>query len=333
MISVIIPVYNTNVYLRQCVESVIAQTYKKLEIILVDDGSTDDSGTLCDHLAARDERIKVIHQPNGGAGAARNTGIKAAKGEFVAFVDSDDWIDPEMLEYMREKLRRTGSDIAVCGFRYEYRHRTDVKGPMPAPAVYETQEVMKMLMEQKYIHSLPCNKLFRREMLDGTFFAEDRRHYETGIALLRWFANARQFAVDCVPFYHCRMRRRGRLGSNDPAAYFDKLLSVIDQVNFLEENQPHIYTRYALFGFVIKQAVETATDIVRLCNKNPDVPDYLYKIREVARPYLEEALPELPAGLRRKFLRLCKSVESFRRHALLTTLLRRSLPHYSDYFA
>lgn len=319
--------------MRQCIDSVLAQTCTDLEIILVDDGSTDGSGAICDQLAARDERIRVLHRQNGGAGAARNAGIKAATGEYVAFVDSDDWIDPGMLEYMLEKLVRTGSDVAICGFSYDYQHHTEVKGPMPSPAVYDAQDVMKMLMEQRYIHSLPCNKLFRREVLAGTMFAEDRRNYESGIALMRWFANADRFAIDCVPFYHYRMRRNCILTTNSPAAYFDKLLSVIDQVRFLEEKQPHLYSRYTLYSFVIKQAVQTATDIVRRCRRDPELIDYLTKIRETARPFLEEALPELPAGLRRSFLRLCKSADVFRRHTLLTSLLTRSsIPHASDCF-
>ena len=106
MISVIIPVYNVESYLKRCVDSVRQQTYIDLEIILVDDGSTDDSGKLCDNLAAEDNRIRVIHKENGGASSARNTGIDNAKGEYIGFVDSDDIVSEDLYMHLFELLRQ-----------------------------------------------------------------------------------------------------------------------------------------------------------------------------------------------------------------------------------
>ena len=114
MISVIVPVYNAEAYLEECVESVLTQSYINMELILVDDGSTDGSGELCDALAEHDKRIVVIHRENGGVSAARNTGLDAAKGKMVAFVDCDDYILPGMYETMIKKMRETGARIAVC---------------------------------------------------------------------------------------------------------------------------------------------------------------------------------------------------------------------------
>ena len=98
LISVIVPVYNAGVYLEKCVNSILDQTFTDYELILVDDGSTDQSGALCDEFAQKDPRVLVIHQKNAGSSAARNAGIKASKGSFLSFVDSDDWVDPDFLE-------------------------------------------------------------------------------------------------------------------------------------------------------------------------------------------------------------------------------------------
>lgn len=114
-ISVIIPVYKVEKYLSKCLESVINQTYKNLEIILVDDGSPDKSGEICDKYASRDERIKVIHKENGGVARARNTGLDAASGDYIGFVDSDDWIEPDMYELLINNATKYDADISMCG--------------------------------------------------------------------------------------------------------------------------------------------------------------------------------------------------------------------------
>ena len=118
LISVIVPVYNVAQYLERCVESLSAQTYWNLEIIMVDDGSTDASGSLCDSFQWTDDRIRVIHQPNGGLSAARNAGIQASKGEYLTFVDSDDYVADEYVETLYRTLTRGEADMAVCGFAW-----------------------------------------------------------------------------------------------------------------------------------------------------------------------------------------------------------------------
>ncbi|MCF2653180.1 glycosyltransferase family 2 protein [Anaeromassilibacillus senegalensis] len=116
MVSVIIPVYNIEVYLRECVESVLAQTYENFELILVDDGSKDNSPAICDEFAQLDSRVVVIHKENEGPSATRNRGIEAAQGEFIVFVDSDDRIHPQMLEKMTAAMTRYQTDLCICGF-------------------------------------------------------------------------------------------------------------------------------------------------------------------------------------------------------------------------
>ena len=113
-ISVIVPVYKVEPYLRKCLDSIINQTYRNLQIILVDDGSPDNCGAICDEYASKDSRIEVIHQENGGVSAARNAGLKLAAGDYIGWVDSDDWIEPDMYAYMLENMQKYEADIAVC---------------------------------------------------------------------------------------------------------------------------------------------------------------------------------------------------------------------------
>ncbi len=126
-ISIIVPVYNVEELLPRCVESIMAQTKKSLEIILVDDGATDGSGAVCDEYAKKDERIKVIHKPNGGLTSAWKAGAEAAKGMYLGFVDSDDWIDEDMYQRMWESVCKYNSDVVVCGLIFDYEDKAIAK--------------------------------------------------------------------------------------------------------------------------------------------------------------------------------------------------------------
>lgn len=118
LLSVIVPVYNVDKYLKRCLDSILSQTYEKLEILLINDGSTDSSGDICDAYAAKDSRIKVFHKRNEGLSSARNLGLDVAQGDFIAFVDSDDWVESNMYEYMFNILESTNSDIVCVGLRF-----------------------------------------------------------------------------------------------------------------------------------------------------------------------------------------------------------------------
>ena len=122
-VSVIIPVYNVGSYLEQCIDSILCQSFVNFELILVDDGSTDRSGAICDKYVGKDARIKVIHQPNAGLPTARKVGLENAKGEYVLYVDADDWVDPNHLESLVEVAEQRDADVVLCGFNYEFPKR------------------------------------------------------------------------------------------------------------------------------------------------------------------------------------------------------------------
>lgn len=178
----IIPVYNVEKYLRRCLDSVIAQTYRNLEIICVDDGSVDESGKICDQYAVRDARIKVIHQENQGLSAARNRGLDAADGEYIAFVDSDDYILEDMYKKMLDKLLNYNVDLCVCQWQYEFSDgRQVVKKKNIDPTIYGCKtslEFARFLYRGNYENGVVVaawNKLYRRALLDKIRF-EGRIH-------------------------------------------------------------------------------------------------------------------------------------------------------------
>ena len=125
-ISVVVPVYNVEQYLEKCVNSIINQTYKNLEIILVDDGATDKSGKLCDELAKLDNRIMAYHKKNGGLSDARNYGVERATGDYIGFVDGDDYIDAEMYEKLYEAIKKENVDVAECNLKIIYSDRVEL---------------------------------------------------------------------------------------------------------------------------------------------------------------------------------------------------------------
>lgn len=167
-LSVIIPVYNVAPYLRRCVESVLHQTYRQLEIILVDDGSTDESGVICEELAREDERIRVIHKTNGGLSDARNAGLAVATGEYVVFLDSDDaWLIPDGIEQMMRRLEEKASDILLFKRVDIYPNRQTAMRDYDTDFIrtHSAQEVFERLMLSEQFCMSACFQLLRRDML------------------------------------------------------------------------------------------------------------------------------------------------------------------------
>ena len=209
LISVVIPVYNGVQYLQKCVDSVLAQTYTNLEIILVDDGSTDESFQMCDELARREQRIRAIHQVNGGISAARNTGIKAAKGEYISFIDQDDWVEPAFLETLWTMAHKYQAPIAVVG-RYVIRpNETKQKNILPSHETeklistsnhtFTAQQSVKMTFAP--YGGFVTNKLFHNFLFKQILFPVGLRSEDTWI-LYRLFQQVNKVAICNVPLYY-----------------------------------------------------------------------------------------------------------------------------------
>ncbi len=179
-ISVIVPVYKVEKYLARCLDSILGQTHKDLEVILVDDGSPDNSGSICDEYAKKDARVRVIHKPNGGVSSARNAGIDIAEGDFLTFVDSDDTIEEDMYAHMLRVANETESDIVECNYREIVTDEEKKNSPPDTDEVflYTNKEMLRNILvsadkDKGKVTVIVCDKLFKRELFDGIRFCEE----------------------------------------------------------------------------------------------------------------------------------------------------------------
>lgn len=176
-ISVIVPIYNVEKYLARCVRSICNQTYRNLEIILVDDGSPDNSGAMCDQFAEMDSRIRVVHKKNGGLSDARNAGIEVATGDYIAFLDSDDWVDPTWLEVLFNLCEKHDAEIAECSFRNFYpgkiHEETDCTGEVME---FTPVEAMESNLDWRFCKPVAWNKLYRADIVGDIRYPVGKIH-------------------------------------------------------------------------------------------------------------------------------------------------------------
>lgn len=233
MISVIVPVYNVERYLGKCVDSILAQTHRNLELILVDDGSKDSSGALCDAYAAKDERVHVIHQANAGQAAARNTGIDQAHGEYVGFVDADDWIEPDMYQSMLNNIRKYHADLALTASWYVYSDSELVPHCIENQVLDLTpQEAFRYVNLAGYFTVAPWDKLIARELLRDVRFPLGYFQGEDYLFSYKVIAHASRIIYDSTPKYYYRQTvssvsntsREVSVAASDATAWMVKLL-------------------------------------------------------------------------------------------------------------
>ena len=224
IISVIVPVYNIELYLKKCVVSILEQAYGNLEIILIDDGSTDNSSCLCDLLAKNDSRITVIHQKNRGLSAARNTGIEHAHGSYIAFIDGDDYISPFMIEKLYNRIRMDCSDIAVCGFKRVSESYQELDCVSIPDLLISGQDAVRMhYQETKGIMQIVCNKLYKISLFDTVRFPVGKIH-EDDFTFYRILDISKRVSILSDALYYYVQRKNSIMS----AAYSIKRLDGIE---------------------------------------------------------------------------------------------------------
>ena len=231
LISVIVPVYNVEQYLEKCVNSIINQTYKNLEIILVDDGATDSSGNMCDELAKSDNRIKVYHKENGGLSDARNYGVERATGDYIGFVDSDDYIDYEMYEKLYEAIKKENVDVAECSLRVIYPGKIEL---------FTDEKYYKVLGKTEYLEEyLTIKKLIKSDVAKKLVFPKGKLYEDTYYAYdLINIANS--FVLIDSPSYNYLMRENSITNSKFDPRIFD-LIKIVEKFHKMTyENYPSL---------------------------------------------------------------------------------------------
>lgn len=261
LISVIVPVYNVDSYLQRCLDSLLNQTYEKLEILLIDDGSKDESPSICDAYAEKDSRIRVIHKENGGLSSARNTGLKMAQGDYIAFVDSDDYLKKDMYEYLMKGIEKYDADISVC-------QRIMVKNGKETPCdrendeVYDTETAVKKLLNEDIMNAV-WNKLYKREITEGIEFPVGR-NYESTAVTFQYITRAKKVVNLKKSKYYYLMRDGSIVHEKNIKNRSDWCLSHIDRYNELMKVYPkyryHVLNDFYYVAVKLADAVSTHPD-------------------------------------------------------------------------
>ena len=205
LISIVVPVYNVEKYIEKCVNSITNQVYNNLEIILVNDGSTDNSGKLCDSLSKLDDRIKVYHKENGGLSDARNYGVERANGKYIGFVDSDDFIDSDMYKTLYDVIKRENADVAECNMKIVYPNSARQYTTKKYYRVCNEIEYIKEYLVLEKIFGSVCTKLIKSEIAKTLIFPKGKL-YEDTFYHYDLLEKASKYVIFDIPFYNYMMR-------------------------------------------------------------------------------------------------------------------------------
>lgn len=240
MISVIMPVFNTEPYLKRAIDSVLHQSYQDWELLLVDDGSFDGSEKLCDIYAEKDSRIKVIHQRNEGVSVARNIGIQYAAGEFIQFLDSDDWLDPDILQTVYDALIASGSDMVIFDVQYEGNNFSWQEKSTIPDGTYDSEFILEKLVKPS-IPPYVCNKFCRRSLYDNVSFPKGER-WEDAATTFYPVSKAKKITVLGKPLYHYwqRVDSITKSALKDGETHKWRFLQYKKRYEFLKRNYPHL---------------------------------------------------------------------------------------------
>ena len=258
-VSIVVPVYNAEKYISKCLESIKNQTLKDFECILVDDGSSDSSGSICDSFACYDERFSVIHLENGGVSRARNEGIRKAKGEYIGFVDSDDWIDPEMFETLYRDAEEYKAEISICNV-----YEDNVKSRFTE--LDSAQAKICMFADDGFA-GYSWNKLVKKELFDNQLYDESIKCYEDLVLFYTIFSKCGKVVWNPKPLYHY-YRHEGSLSTD---YVFDKAKQDgIKRLRQLMENEKDPSVIKAMEKYFFCYYLETAVDYVSHGNVNAE---------------------------------------------------------------
>ena len=232
LISVIVPIYNIQNYLKRCVDSIINQTYKNIEIILVDDGSTDNSSIICDGYQALDNRITVIHKTNGGLSSARNAGLDFAKGDLISFVDGDDYLEPTFLKELKANMDLYKSDVAICNLsKILNKKKTAMKYSVDSFFVTGDNKYQNIFNEYKLLTVVAWNKLYRKKLFDNIRYPEGKI-FEDSFIICDLLEKSNKVSYILKPLYNY-VSRENSLINTFTINHFDEVEATNRRIFFL----------------------------------------------------------------------------------------------------
>lgn len=260
LISVVLPTYNVKEYITQCVHSLIHQTYREIEILIVDDGSTDGTGALCDKLAMEDSRIRVFHKENGGTHTARNMGIREAKGEYIMFLDPDDWLDENTFQELVFRIKQDDLDVIRFGYVREFpTHSARKENTFLPETLCQGEDCRRIcrqtlgLVGQELAHpenmnflASACFSLYRKSIIDDNglelYNIREIATFSDGLFNIRFLQKANRFLYVDIPFYHYRKFAAGAATSNYRESFLQRQLILFDMLREISQEENGDFT-------------------------------------------------------------------------------------------
>ena len=248
-VSIIIPVYNVEAYLQRCVDSLLNQQYQIIEVILIDDGSTDQSGEICDEYAKMDNRVIVFHQKNSGQSVARNKGIEMSNGEYICFVDADDYVDKSYISRLYTLLVKNQADIAMCGFDYfceEYYSKTSYNCADEINEMSNIDMIRNMHTVKDELYVVVWGKIFRKEIVEDILFPAGRICEDVAV-LYRYYERAKK-TVCCkdILYFYFRNNMNSTTYTINKRFYNDVLIACEEEISFLHSKGYEELEQYAM---------------------------------------------------------------------------------------
>ena len=259
LISIIIPVYKVEKYLEKCINSIIGQTYTNLQIILVDDGSPDNSGKICDKYAKEDSRIEVIHKSNGGLSEARNSGIERAKGKYIGFVDSDDYIKEDMYEVLYNLITKFQADVSICNLYDVIDDEKNIRNINEGIKEYNRIDILKEVLMDKNIQSYAWNKLYKKELFDNIKYPIGRKYEDIGTTFYV-LEQCKKVVVTGSAEYFYLKREDSLVNDVTESTILDYIDLIIDRYLYVKKNIKELekYNDY----YLVKTLITAYNDII-----------------------------------------------------------------------
>ncbi|UOR13789.1 glycosyltransferase family 2 protein [Halobacillus amylolyticus] len=298
-ISIIVPVYNVEPYLRRCLDSILAQTFTNIEVIVVNDGSTDGSGLICDEFATKDERVKVIHKENGGVSSARNIGIDEARGNFIGFVDSDDWVFEDMFGRLFRICLNSNCDIAVCDFAREINGKGSLLRQESYTKTMNNEEAMRQLFKGKLYRFALCNKLYKKKCFFNVRFPEGRIHEDLSTTYKLFYKADKVVFTNYTGYIYVK-RDRSILTSRFSRKRMEAFIGWDEIISFMESEYPRLSKEY-LTCFVY-WCIDNSFYILNQVNHKKVKYEFLSIIQECVKKYYKNILRTNNLSFKYKYL-------------------------------
>lgn len=292
LLSVIVPIYNMEHLVEKCIKSIINQTYKELEIILVDDGSIDNSYSICKKYEKKDKRVTLYHKSNGGLSDAKNYGISKATGKYITFVDSDDWIESNMYEIMMNQIKIKQSDMAICGRFIDFENGKSIRWYHNAELEMDNEQALLYLNSFYNFDMASWDKVYLKSLFDGIKFPFKKK-CEDAYTTYKLFSKAKKiiYIPECLYHYY---QRTGSISRNKELN-LDYIYAAKEQMDYIEKYYPDIsFSGKTAYVFAIKSIYQVSIE------RKIKINEEFKKLKKESKKYIKDVFHNKYIGIKKK---------------------------------